>query len=444
MKPAMQCKPSNGPNWPQSFHKLAKLGRMAAVTAGALVAIVPALPPAYGQTDHRTAAKVNDDVISAYDLESRVTLTLVSSNLPNRPEVRDRFRSQVLRNLVDERLRLQEANRLGIKIDKPMIQNAIREIERRNNIPPGGMPARLKSSGVDFAIMEESIEAQLAWTRVVRAGLGRTVTITPQDIDETIARLETEKGKPQHLVSEIFLPNTADRSATQTKQFADRLVEQINQGANFEALARSFSQSASKERGGLLGWIREDRLDDKVAAVVKQMKPGQLSSPIKGADGYYIVVVRNRRISQGLRNDDITLSLQQLFISLDSSAPKSTVDAALTRARDLTASLDGCAAMAEAGKKHGSSQSGALSGVNLKSLPANMRALVQDLPIGKPAPPLKVSSGIVVLMVCERRGDETDAQIRERVRNLIFEQRAELVGRRITRDLRRSAFIQIR
>lgn len=424
--------------------KCARFMTICVLAALSLYAAGTLFNSAHSQTDHRTAAMVNDEVISAYDLESRVTLILMSSRLPNEPNVRNRFRPQVLRNLIDERLRLQEAKRLGIKVDKTQVSKAIADIERRNNMPAGRMPETIRAAGLDMSVMEESVESQIAWTRVVRAGMGRNVSITPQDIDEAIARIEVDKGKPEHLISEIFLPSTADRSEAQTKQFAQRLVEQIRDGANFGALARSFSQSATKERGGSLGWIREDRLDDNVAKIVTRMKPGQLSLPIKGADGYYIVVVRNRRISQGLRNDEIILSLEQLFVSLKPGTNKEAVDTAMAQIQKITAPLNGCAAMAAAGKKHGSNQSGALSGINLKSLPANMRSAVQDIPIGKASVPLKVSSGIVVLMVCDRQGQETDQQIRERVRNIIFEQRAELVGRRITRDLRRSAFIQNR
>ena len=62
------------------------------------------------------AAVVNDDVISKRDLEVRERMVISSSHLQDSPETRTRLGPQVLRGLIDERLKLQEAGRLGIKV----------------------------------------------------------------------------------------------------------------------------------------------------------------------------------------------------------------------------------------------------------------------------------------------------------------------------------------
>src|ERR1700743_1275831 len=50
------------------------------------------------------AAVVNDEVISVYDLVSRLRMTLLSSNIPDTPDARQKVEAQVLRSLVDEKL----------------------------------------------------------------------------------------------------------------------------------------------------------------------------------------------------------------------------------------------------------------------------------------------------------------------------------------------------
>ena len=57
------------------------------------------------------AAVVNDKVISAYDLGMRLKLVVVFSDLPNTAETRQRLIPQVLRMLIDEELKRQEAKR---------------------------------------------------------------------------------------------------------------------------------------------------------------------------------------------------------------------------------------------------------------------------------------------------------------------------------------------
>src|SRR5580704_1405043 len=74
----------------------------------------PAGEPAPPTPDMRIAAVVNDEVISVFDLVSRMRLVELSSNLPDTPETRQRIGGQVLRALVDEKLQLQEAKRQNV------------------------------------------------------------------------------------------------------------------------------------------------------------------------------------------------------------------------------------------------------------------------------------------------------------------------------------------
>jgi peptidyl-prolyl cis-trans isomerase SurA len=57
----------------------------------------------------RIAAVVNDKVISVADLQSRLSMVMLSSNFPDTEETRQRIASQVLRTIVDEKLQMQEA-----------------------------------------------------------------------------------------------------------------------------------------------------------------------------------------------------------------------------------------------------------------------------------------------------------------------------------------------
>ena len=61
-------------------------------------------------------AKVNNQIITNIDLESRLNLALAISNIPNEAEVKQRLREQILKTLIDETLKIQEAQKFGILI----------------------------------------------------------------------------------------------------------------------------------------------------------------------------------------------------------------------------------------------------------------------------------------------------------------------------------------
>src|SRR5947209_4802515 len=83
-----------------------------------------------------------------------------------------RLRPQVTRQLIDERLRLQESLRRHVIVSDQQIAGAIREIEARNNMPAGALQAKLHGDGVGLRTLVDQIRAQLAWTQVLRQQLG--------------------------------------------------------------------------------------------------------------------------------------------------------------------------------------------------------------------------------------------------------------------------------
>jgi peptidyl-prolyl cis-trans isomerase SurA len=410
---------------------------VAALAGASLPIVVPSQALAQGL---RIAAMVNDEVITLFDLQARTNLIILSSQLPNTDEVRQRLAPQVLRTLIDDRLRLQETRRQKITVTEQEIEASIRDIEDRNKMSRGAMYAMLDQYKIDRGTLRLQLEADLAWRKLIGNQVRATVNIGDETIDDAIQRIEANKGKPEYLVSEIFISMSAAKSVAETKQLAERLRQQITEGANFAELARSFSQSASAAGGGNLGWIRDDQLDPALIEAVTAMKAGDLSQPIQGIDGFYILALRNRRLSEGLPAADLTLTLQQVFIPAEAG----DINARTAIAQNIAAQAKTCEDMDAAGKKLASPQSGRLTDIKLASLPPAIRDEIGQLNDLQASKPIRVSDGVMILMICERRGDQANTEVRNRVRNMLTGERAELIARRQLRDLYRSSFVDIR
>ena len=91
----------------------------------------------------RIVAVVNGDVISNADVENRTRLFALSTGLPMTPDVLDRLKQQITRQLIDEKLRMQEVQRRHIVIQDKAIADAIQDIESRNGLPPGALRQKL-------------------------------------------------------------------------------------------------------------------------------------------------------------------------------------------------------------------------------------------------------------------------------------------------------------
>src|SRR5438270_9428288 len=128
----------------------------------------PAQPPGNTAPDMRIAAVVNDQVISLFDLASRVRMVLISSNLPDSEEIRQKLASQVLRSLIDEKLQLQEAKRQSVTATEAEINTALQQIEKQNNMKSGQLDQFLQARGVDRGQLVEQLTASIVWAKLVR------------------------------------------------------------------------------------------------------------------------------------------------------------------------------------------------------------------------------------------------------------------------------------
>lgn len=389
------------------------------------------------------AAVVNSDPVTRRDLEMRLRMVIVSSGLPSDQSTIRRIRPQVLRNLIEDNLKLQEAKNRNVSVSPVEIGKAMSEIERRNDMQPGRMLQLLKENKIDRSTLDTQLSANLSWAKLVGAQIRRSA-ITDEMIDERIGRIESAKGEPEFLVSEIFVPFDLGSSGGDANRLIADLIGQIRGGADFGSLARTFSQSASSAQGGSLGWVRAEQLDPAIGTTLPGMKTGDIAGPIRATDGFYILQLRNRRASRGLAAGPVTVELQQVFLPLPPNPPQSAIDSARASLNRIGSAANSCTELEEQGKELGAPQSGRLSNVNLSSLGAQIRGAIEDLQTGQVSQPVQSGGGMVLLMVCDRQSPSSEEEIRQRVATELMRERAELISRRMLRNLWRQAVIDPR
>ena len=241
------------------------------------------------------AAVVNNEAISIPDLVARIDIAIVASRLRASEDLRRQLAPQVLRSLIDERLKVQEAERLGVTVREAEMANARRSVEQRNGIAAGGLDDFLRSQGLDVATVTDQLRAEILWSKLVRGRLGVAVSVGEGEVDEALARLEANRGRPEYRVAEIFLAVESSEQEGEVGAAATSLYEQLAAGANFGQIASQFSQSATAAVGGDIGWVLEGELPSEIEAVLVQLEPGSIAPPVRAFDGYTIVSLIDRR-----------------------------------------------------------------------------------------------------------------------------------------------------
>jgi peptidyl-prolyl cis-trans isomerase SurA len=411
----------------------------------ALLALLLVGQPAGAADEQRIAAVVNDDVVTVRDLNERLQLVMLTSGIRDSEQARSRLAPQVLRGLVEETLQLEEAKRLNIEVGQVEIDNALSTIAKRNNLSVDQMKTYLLGNGINLDTLIRQVRAQIAWLKVVNRTIRPNVTVTVDQLDLAVQEARDSQGQPEYLLSEIVLPVDSPAQAGRVAEDAQRLVQTLREGANFDSLAHQVSASASAERGGDLGWVGAASIPPELQAALDRMRPGEVSEPLSSPIGYHIFWLRDQRTAAPPVDSNraaVEVKLSQILFPTDGSA------AANAEARDRAAALRGrltdCPTMAEVASEIKAPASGDLGWLKVGDLPPTLAKAVLGLQAGQVSPPLPGPSGIHLLMVCERRNPEGLAPEREQIAQRLEQERTDRLARRYLRDLRKQAFIDVR
>jgi peptidyl-prolyl cis-trans isomerase SurA len=412
---------------------------MRRVVVIALVAATALFGQAAAQSVHRIAAIVNDQVVSAFDVQQRIALVILSTGLQNDRKTQRRLQPQVLRTLIDERIQMQEAQRLNIEVNQGDIDRATERIENQNNIPPGGLTNMLRRSGVTRDAFVEQVTSAIAWSKLVQGRLRPTVTVSDEEVQQVVDRIEASVGETEFRVAEIFLSVGSPDDDEEARRTALRLIEQIRSGARFSAIAREFSQGVTAGVGGDMGWVQPEQLPQEIADALQQMDAGRISAPVRSTGGYYILLLRQKREVGGTSVDGVRVKLKQILLPTDAD---DDVAALLGQAAKLRERLGNCAEVEKMVETLGSQESGDLGEVKLTDLPENIRAAVAPLQPDQVSAPVQTAIGVHLFAVCGRSGDQPQTSKAEGVRSDIGNRRLSMLARRYLRDLRRDAVVE--
>jgi peptidyl-prolyl cis-trans isomerase SurA len=395
----------------------------------------------------RIVAVVNSDVISNADVDNRTRLFALSTGLPMTQDVLDRLKQQITRQLIDEKLRMQEVQRRKIVVPDKAIVDSIHDIESRNGLPSGALQQKLSAGGVAFRTLIDQLRTQLGWTQVLKEQLGDQAKITDAEVADQQRLLAAQVGKPEFRVGEIFIPVEDPAALADAQRFAETVISELRAGAPFPVVAAQFSQNQTALQGGALGWVQPNQLDSEVARLVAEMPVGAISNPVKVPGGFSIVTLQGKR--EIGREIGTVLSLRQVFLpftsALNPQAPTEQQKQVLEKARGISASVRSCEQMEQVAKDNNSPRPADPGEVNLDTInPPTFRQVLGNIPLSRATEPVVTSDGIAVLIVCSREQKNLAQQSKEEIQIQLLNERVELLSRQLLANLRRRATIDLR
>ena len=390
----------------------------------------------------KATAIINGEVITQTDIDQRVALMAIANGGKIPADEIDRLRQQVLRNLIDETLQIQAAKAAEINVTEADIDKTVTRVAGNVNQTPEQMAEYLKENGSSIRSIRRQILGEISWRRLQSAKIESGISVGDEEVKAVIARLEASKGTEEFRVGEIFLSVTPGNEAQVTAN-ANRIIEQLRQGASFVGYARQFSEASTAAVGGDLGWVRPEQLPEQLGQAVKGMQPGQVAL-INVPGGKSILVVQDKRKVLTADPRAAELNLKQVSVGFPPGTTRQSAEPIVARFAQAAQNVGGCGGA----EKMAAEFNGEViqsDGVKLRELPPALQEMMLPMQVGQATRPFgSLEDGVRVLVICGR--DEVDPSMPtyDQVLAQMNEERVNMRARRYLRDLRRDAIIDFR
>ena len=377
---------------------------------------------------------VNDEVISRYDVNQRVRLILVTSGIPPTEENLKRIETQSVKALINERIQLQEASKLEVPESQEEIQLMLDRIARGNQTTSEGIIENITSQGVKVDTLISQIKSELLWNKIVRGRFGSYINISDDEINIVYNRTIESINKIQYDISEIFIGFEDEKEEKESKELADKLVEQLKNDIAFEPVAQQFSQAPSSGQGGRIGWVSEGQLDQEIITGIENLLSSSISKPIKTVNGYYIIKV-NGRSEEGGKNP---MKNQYNLTSVTFS--KEDMDSA----NDFSENFVSCKRLESLLENYNEKEINVIGDRLLQELPTELHDELLRKDAGDTLSPRLSEETIDIILICDRKDDIGVQVNKNTIEDNIYSQKLGMMSRRHLRDLRRDAVIEYR
>ncbi|MEI7431356.1 MAG: peptidylprolyl isomerase [Betaproteobacteria bacterium] len=246
------------------------------------------------QPADRIVAVVNDEVITYFELRSRLDTALIQlkkqgTALPPR----DVLEKQMLERLIMDKVQLQHAREIGLRVEDGQLEQALQRIAAGNKMSLPQFREALQKDGIPFVKFREEIREEMTLARVREREVENRIVISEGEIDNYLAGDSAGGGAAEEYeLAHILLraPESASPEQIQRlKSKADQVLERLRKGEEFAQLAAAYSDAPDGLQGGNLGLRPLDRLPTIFSEVVTKLKPGEVAPILRSPNGFHIV-----------------------------------------------------------------------------------------------------------------------------------------------------------
>jgi peptidyl-prolyl cis-trans isomerase SurA len=358
---------------------------------------------------------------------------------------------ETLERLINERVMIQTAKEIGLKVSAPELDAAIASIAAQNNIAMPQLLEQLRKERVNIAQFRSDIGDELLIMKLRERELEGRAFVNDTELDEYLRQqnaLPASVGLEVNLAQILIaVPEGADEATIQSRQQqAQALRDRLKAGENFSKLAMEFSQ-ADKAAGNAMGLKSVSRYPQIFVDAAAPLQPGEISELVRSGAGFHIIKLLERG-REGMPSQSIQQTqVRHILIKPSQNMPEARARQLLTDVRSrILAKTATFEAMARQYSQDGSSDEGGnLGWVGPGQFVPEFENVMNQLAEGTVSEPIPSRFGLHLIQVTGRRTHKVSQQeFREMVRQTLRERKIEETYPRWVQELRSTSYVEYR
>jgi len=381
---------------------------------------------AFAQSQFEAVKKINDRVITRYELEQRVRFLQVLRS-PGDPNV------LAMEQLTEDRLKQDILDGVGQRLNEDNIADGMAEFAARANLTTEQFVQAIGQAGVDEETFRDFVKVGLGWRDFVRGRFGPQARISEAEIDRRIALAGSGSGL-RVLMSEIILPNVPQVAAQTAARVEE--IRSINSIAAFEAAARKYSFAPTRSKGGRLEWLPLSNLPPQLRQIILSLQPGEITAPLPLENAVAFFQLRDLEEAPAVPAEIAAVEYAAFYI------PGGRSEAGLAAAKRVRDRVDTCDDLygVAKGLPEDRLERGSLAPADI---PNDIGIELAKLDDNEVSTNLTRANGqtLVFLMLCGRTPDLGQDVDRENIRQALFNERLESLSQGFLAGERADALI---
>jgi len=367
-------------------------------------------------------------------------LLIVMSEVQPTAENVAQIQREAMDMLIEEHLQAEEIAKFPtLIIPDEEVDAELTAMAQQANMTLEQYMQALAGAGIHPRTIREQVRTAIGWRELVGGRFASRARVSRAQVEQTLRQYEETATKKQYLIGEIYIEATRVGGMQQAITGAQQLIQQMIQGAPFQAVAQQFSAAPSAVRGGDAGWVVEGTVPPALQQAMDNLEIGQLSNPIVVDGGVYVIYMRDKR--DGSASSLVQLS--QVMVELSPDAPAAEVEAASQRLMALRPELT-CQTMVARATSEAGILGSDLGESDVMNLAPQFQPFAQSAQIGQVSEPIRTPLGLHLVGVCGRRVGAADMPSYRDIESRLQRANLSMLGRRYMRDLRADALIEMK